>query len=480
MGDNKLRFWQVVLSSGYRTLASKPIHDSVATSPKDRLLAFGLADSVSLWDLNSGAFLTELESVGQSVAFESSGALLTSGSVGLLRWPIQRDLAIPNLLRIGPPEKLALPSRGNIAASADGRVLASAGSRTTGSRGLVWHRDMPAPPLQLPFHEDPRNIGISPDGQWVATGSHFGTNVIISSARTGERVKELPVEGGSFVRFSPDGRWLATTGGRCRLWNIASWNEGAYIGGTEVAFSPDNKLIAVETGHGIIRLVDPETGQDYARLEDPNQERSYRLCFSQDGTQLITFTLSRSVRVWDLRSIRQQLARMDLDWNLPQYSSTQTERDSKPLHVEVDRGELLNRKLAEARNHDAWLLAKLPNRDSRRAIELAREAIQLAPEVGNYWNTLGVACFRAGQWDESIRALDKSILLMAGKNESFNTFFLAMAYWQQHNTEQAIKLYDQAVTWMEKNKAGLKQEHAEELYRFRAEAAALLEVKSKK
>ena len=480
--DNKLRFWQVARSSGYRTLTSMPA-DGVATSPKERLVAMGtLRDGVGIWDLSSGALLTILDSVGHSVVFEPSGALLTSGKAGLLRWPIQRDLVVPGLLRIGPAQKLPLPSKTNIAISSDGRVLVSAGSRFADSRGLVWHRDLPEPPLQLDFHEDPRNIGISPDGQWVATGSWWGAKVKISAARTGKLIHELPVEDGSFVDFSPDGRWLATTGGGCRLWTVDSWREGPYIGGTYLAFSPDGKLIAVETGQGVIRLVDSATIRECARLEDPHKDKATRLCFSQDGTQLIV-ACNNNIHVWDLRIIRGQLAEMDLDWELPKYPPAATGDDSKPLRVQVELGELVSRQRALANNENAWKLATDPEANSldcRRAIELANEAVRLAPEEGAFWNTLGVAHYRARHWDESIRDLEKSMQLMAGKFESYNTFFMAMAQWQRNDREQARKWYDQAVAWMEKNQATLSKTDAEELRRFHAEADVQLQLQTKK
>ena len=55
-----------------------------------------------------------------------------------------------------------------------------------------------------------------------------------------------------------------------------------------------------------------------------------------------------------------------------------------------------------------------------------------------------------------------------GRN-SFDDFFLAMAYWQLGDKEQARKWYGQAVAWMKKNRP-----QDEELCRFRAEAAVLL------
>ncbi len=474
--DNKLRLLQVALASGYRTLVREPLLDKggysvCAASPKDRLLAVGVTGGVGLWDLHSGAPLAFLELVRHAfVLFEPSGTLLTSGGEGLLRWPIQRDLAEPGMLRIGPPQKFQ-PSwpTDHVAASANGQALAFAGS--TG--GAVWHRNQPGLFVRLRFHYDARYIDVSPDGTWVATGSHFGTKVKISKARTGELVHELPVEESSDVRFSPDGRWLATTGGG-RLWAVDSWREGPHLGRCTgmLAFSPDGKLVAVETGHGVVRLVDPDTGREYARLVDPNQDRAGCICFSPDGAQLVlTNGDSDSIHVWDLRLMREQLAKMGLDWDSPPYPQATEREDGKPLRVQVDLDDARSQKLALAKNNDAWQLAthaEAKSRDPLRAVELAKQAIELAPKEGYCWNTLGVAHYRAGNWMESIAALEKSRRRLSGRFEAFNTFFLAMAHWQRNDKEQARTFYHQALQWMEKNKEGLKKDrlHEEELRRF--------------
>ena len=124
-----------------------------------------------------------------------------------------------------------------------------------------------------------------------------------------------------------------------------------------------------------------------------------------------------------------------------------------------------------AHNDLAWLLATCPEvrlRDAGRALELAKKAVELAPKVGAYWNTLGAAQYRAADWKASVSALEKSRELRNG-GDSFDWFVLAMAHWQLGDKEQARKWYDQAVQWMEKNRP-----QDEELRRFRAEAAALL------
>src|SRR5205814_2297019 len=125
---------------------------------------------------------------------------------------------------------------------------------------------------------------------------------------------------------------------------------------------------------------------------------------------------SQSIHVWDLRTIREQLAKMDLDWDPTPYSPP-AEDAGQPLRIEVDLGDLaaliqaqdsrrqgdghlrsrqwdkaiaayskaieLEPKCAGAHNNLAWLLAMCPDvtvRDSGRAVELARKAVELAPK----------------------------------------------------------------------------------------------------
>ncbi len=503
---NTMRQWEVAPTYAYRTLVRDPVLGKgayiAAPSPKDRRLAVGMADGVALWDLTSGSPLTFLRLGHSVVLFEpTSGALLTNGQAGLLRWPIQIDSAAPELLRIGPPQKLPLPgSWDQIAGSRDGRVLASA--QRWG--GLVWNQDLPGPPIALSPHEDTRFINVSPEGRWVATGSHWGTKVKIWQAETGKLAHELPVETGSMVHFSPDGRWLATTGGGCRLWAVESWHEGPHIGDQgALAFSPDGKVLAVETGAGVVRLVNPDTGREYARLEDPNQDGSGGLSFSSDGTELVaTNSNSHSIHVWDLRGIRERLSPMGLNWDLPAYPPP-APVTGMPQRVEIELGTLLQADLyrqqgvgylqsnqwdkavaafskaielkaddAGFTNYLAWLLATCPDRkfrDPKRAVELSEKAALLAPKDGKIQNTLGVAHYRAGDCQAAVAALAKSNELLGGQELSFNAFFLAMAHWRLGNQEEAHKWQDQAVQWMDKNKP-----QNEELLRFRTETAELL------
>jgi serine/threonine protein kinase/tetratricopeptide (TPR) repeat protein len=125
--------------------------------------------------------------------------------------------------------------------------------------------------------------------------------------------------------------------------------------------------------------------------------------------------------------------------------------------------------IALAFDNLAWLLANAPDpsyRDAKRALRLSKEAVRLAPNDGDFRNTLGVAHYRVGNWKEAIVALQQAVELSKGGNVG-DWYFLAMAHWQLGNQEEARKCYNQAI---QKN----RRADTEELQRFRIEASTLL------
>jgi WD40 repeat protein len=81
-----------------------------------------------------------------------------------------------------------------------------------------------------------------------------------------------------------------------------------------VIFSRDGKLMAITPGRAGVRLVETATGRELATLAGNDQ---WPACFSPDGTQLIACGDDDSLKIWDLRLIRQELAAMHLDWEAP-------------------------------------------------------------------------------------------------------------------------------------------------------------------
>jgi uncharacterized protein HemY len=111
-------------------------------------------------------------------------------------------------------------------------------------------------------------------------------------------------------------------------------------------------------------------------------------------------------------------------------------------------------------------------RDPARALALAQEAVRLAPEVWNYWSTLGMAQYRAGHWKDALAALHKASNLREGA-ASKDWFFLAMAHQQLGSKDVARKWYDRALAWTQSDGKALVGQN-DEMHRFRAEAAELL------
>ena len=123
-------------------------------------------------------------------------------------------------------------------------------------------------------------------------------------------------------------------------------------------------------------------------------------------------------------------------------------------------------------NNDlAWFLATSPEpclRDPAQAVRLAMKAVTAEPESANHRNTLGVAYYRKGDDKAAIGALETAMRMRAG-GDSFDWFFLAMAYWRLGDSAKARMWFDRAVLWMDRHKP-----HDDELCRFRAEAEAML------
>jgi serine/threonine protein kinase/tetratricopeptide (TPR) repeat protein len=132
-------------------------------------------------------------------------------------------------------------------------------------------------------------------------------------------------------------------------------------------------------------------------------------------------------------------------------------------------------------NEFAWLLATCSDplvRNPRRAVAHAQELVKGSPRVSAFWNTLGVAQYRAGDWKAAVEALDKSRELSGG-GIAEDWCFLAMAHRKLGHDDEARKAYDRAVQWLEKNKPLLEKnpDRAKELERFRGEAEEVLELK---
>jgi serine/threonine protein kinase/WD40 repeat protein len=335
ISGNQLGIWKVGAGRDFRTLVRHDLpkdvrYYSAAVGGKDQsLLAVAMTDGIGFWNLETGAELLFLPrpSVVMQVLFEPSGTLLTleQGS-GVFRWVVPPDLNRADGRRLTPLQKLPFPSWGYaLSQSTDGRVLAVAFRNVAGNedRAGTWilHADQPEAVLRLDPEAGAAHVAVSPDGRWVATAVHMEDTLKIWDASSGKLIRKLqPGGGAALCHFSPDGKWLATGLGGNRLWAVdrEPWTLGPQLQpGDPVVFvfSRDGKFIAHDTNTGRVRLVDAASCSEILQLPDPRLNSSIPL-FTPDGTRLITLTSGNvpGIHVWDLRSIRQELAKMGLDW----------------------------------------------------------------------------------------------------------------------------------------------------------------------
>jgi serine/threonine protein kinase/WD40 repeat protein len=342
--DHRGPLTQVEAGREYRTLVAGAgvgglkDYDRCSLHPSGRLLAVGTHQGgVGLIDVTSGCERAVLPVHGPVVLFEPSGSLLTNGLSGLLRWPVELDPQVPQRVRIGPPERLAVPvaARLHLARSADGTVLA--GGAWDGA--YVWQRDRPREAIHLTPHTDCRYVSVSPDGALVATGSHNGTGLKVWNARDGKLVRDLLKDTlATIPLFSPDGQWLFDNHGN--RWRAGDWAEAPrrFARGDNIACAPDMRLAAISQ-LGFILLVNPDTGKEIARLDDPQQDSHLSLTFNADGTLLFGSTNdSFCVHVWDLRRIRDGLKGLSLDWDGLPYppAATAAATDVCPVPLEIE------------------------------------------------------------------------------------------------------------------------------------------------
>jgi WD40 repeat protein len=227
-----------------------------------------------------------------------------------------------------------------VSMSLDGRYLGV--TQTIKGEADIFDLQNPGVKRVLAGQPMVNRIAISPDGRWVATASWHNSLLRIWDARSGDLVRSASLPDRASVAFSPDGHWLAISSANFQLWQVGTWQlqgppEPAVDEPVEnfSAFSPDSRMIARSKGHEI-ELLDVSTGKALATLESPGSSYVTRFQFSPDGTQLAVAQFDQQVRLWDLRLIREELAQMNLDWDLPPYPPASKTTADVPVTLEVE------------------------------------------------------------------------------------------------------------------------------------------------
>jgi WD40 repeat protein/serine/threonine protein kinase/tetratricopeptide (TPR) repeat protein len=283
-------------------------------SPDGHVLAScGKDKVVRLWDVASRAVRQTLRGHREmvfAVVFSPDGNQLASASHDgtVILWDRKDGRALRTFAGHGGPVL-------GVAYHPDGRRVASAGGDdpTSNSRGdcsiRIWDAVTGKELLRLEGHETQvRWVTFSPDGRWLASSGHYDGKVRLWDSETGQplRTFDTGTGGAGVLAFSPDGRALATAtqyGGSVKVWNADDGSERVTLRGHSgsvwgVAFSPDGRRIASTGTDRSVRVWDAASGQELLRL-DGHTGFTTSAAFRPDGLQLASTSHDRTLRIWD-------------------------------------------------------------------------------------------------------------------------------------------------------------------------------------
>jgi tetratricopeptide (TPR) repeat protein len=351
---------------------------------------------------------------------------------------------------------------------------------------------------------------------------HGMSEVRLVDPGTGREFARLPSAGGPFC-FSPDGSQLVTYAGRdggLHVWDLRlirqqlkemdlDWDLPSYPSPSESGKPPHVKVLGGEpppSSNALRAQAHLERGVLYAQLRDHHGyasndfERALALDPPNPPWQEVIRAYSQVLerRPEDVDShVMRALAYQRLDqWGqsiddlsqaikrAPQYLDRYLPLRAK-AYLRSGQKEKAGedyRKYCEGdparMNALARQLATSPDpldREPGLAVELARQAVrQAAPSQALYWNTLGVAHYRFGEWEAGVKAFEEAAKLASSEGLGYHGFFLAMCHHRLGDTGRARDEFDRAVGWYKQNEGKLTPQQRLESKAFRAEADALL------
>jgi len=198
-----------------------------------------------------------------------------------------------------------IPEARAAAFSPDGEILTSGSNR-----GWVRFWSLRAKKEIAGFEAHKGGIGglqFSPDGRFLATVQMQGNTRLWDTA-TRKMLESFDDAGdrswgaGPSVTFSPDSKILAVGSRRVKLWDIGRREVLALLEGHQapimcVRFSPDGRTLATGSLDHSVKLWNLATRQEVASLEDHTGAVS-GLAFSADGTLLTSSSEDKTIRLW--------------------------------------------------------------------------------------------------------------------------------------------------------------------------------------
>jgi WD40 repeat protein/tRNA A-37 threonylcarbamoyl transferase component Bud32 len=429
--DNTVKIWQAATAEQPETL--RPCGGeirSVTFHPDSARLAVANDNgTINLWEMATGKVLSFAggDSPVQCVAFSPDGRHLASGSQ-------DRHVRVWDLAN---KEFRVLGAHGNyvvgVAFSPDGQLLASASHDRTVK---IWALKPRKDPLVVMEHIAALTCeALSPDGQLLAVGGEDQT-VTVWNVSTGQEVLSLKghTDAVLSVAFTSNGRYLVSAGRdrTIKVWEVATGHEVLSLKGhtlpvRSVCFSPDGQRLASASEDQTVKVWETDTGKEVLSLKGHTGAVN-SVAFSPDGQRLASAGADGTVQVWDATPpppdraappLRQREAKAVVQQLF--YTGLLKQEVLEHLRTDPTLSDSLRQAAMdlagrgtedpEQLNNTSWALVRQPGgepADYKLARDRALRACELDLKNAMYLNTLGVAQYRLGEYENALQSLEEA------------------------------------------------------------------------
>jgi WD40 repeat protein len=142
----------------------------------------------------------------------------------------------------------------------------------------------------------------------LPAGGRLRVPVNLPAAGSPTRVPTGTVSALTWVRFSPDGRWLVTVSenNSIVLWDLVAGRtvrsfNGQFVGAQAVVFSPDSKRLLTALDDSTVALWEVESGRLVRKFRG-HAARATSAAFSRDGKKLVTGSSDKTAILWDVET----------------------------------------------------------------------------------------------------------------------------------------------------------------------------------
>ncbi|HKX61382.1 MAG TPA: hypothetical protein VJS65_06055, partial [Verrucomicrobiae bacterium] len=301
-------------------------------SKDGRWIATASSTRVRLWDAVSrteidsrplpakGHWVEVLFGPANECAYASAASFgvrrlgLTKAADGRLRFSDERTVGEPNsFLTVG----FAHDGRSLLVTENRGRSLPG----RVGPVVWLWPDADPGRARKLADNYPLLGYRVVPGSRWAITTALVAPDVSIWNFDTGERVRNLGLPGRASSDPVANGRWVvAKTAEEFGVWEVNSWKRLARWPARpdetpmNILTSPDSRLLATHNPGGRFVLRALPGGKELLLLTPPQAIAVQYHQFSPDSNRLRFMGNNGQIFEWDLIAIRQELAKLGLDW----------------------------------------------------------------------------------------------------------------------------------------------------------------------